>query len=168
MISDTAREDEAKAAIHFRKFRLVFLVASLGIGVGFITLSHKTVGLVLRPQYADTAWMLQLLGFRSALELFGSAAASMLFAVGVTRYAAIGNTAKLIFLAAGLTIAFGRYGLREAIWVLAASPLVHYTVMLFGLRNRVKFVLRTELACFAVFLAVVALTVLGYRGIITR
>lgn len=168
MISNTAREDRAKAAKHFRKFRSVFLLASLIMAVGFITLSHTAVGLVLRPQYAATAWMLQLLGFRSALELFGSAAATMLFAVGITRYAAVGNTAKLIFLAAGLTIAFGRYGLREAMWVLAVSPLVHYSVMLFGLRERVKFVFRTELVCFAIFVATVMLTLLGYRAIVAR
>ncbi len=168
MISNTAREDGAKAAKHFRKFRSVFLMASLVMAVGFITLSHFVVGIALRPQYAATAWMLQLLGFRSALELFGSAASAMLLAVGVTRYAALGNTAKLIFLAVGLTIAFGRYGLREAMWVLAVSPLVHYGVMLFGLRTQVKFVFRTEVACFAVFVATVVLTVIGYRAIGAR
>jgi len=168
MISNTAREDQVKAAQHFRKFRMIFLMASLIMAVGFITLSRTTVDLALRPQYADTAWMLQLLGFRSALELFGSAASAMLLAVGVTRYAAVGNTAKLIFLAAGLTIAFGRYGLREAMWVLAVSPFVHYTVMLFGLRRRVRFVFRTELVCLAIFVATVAITLLSYRAIVAR
>jgi O-antigen/teichoic acid export membrane protein len=168
MISNTAREDEAKAAKHFRKFRLVFLMASLVMAVGFITLSHTVVGLVLRPQYAATAWMLQLLGFRSALELFGSAASAMLLAVGVTRYAAIGNTAKLSFLAVGLTIAFSRFGLREAMWVLAVSPFVHYAAMLWGLRKRVRFVLWTELACLASFLATVTLTLLAYHAAVSR
>lgn len=168
MISDTAREDGAKAAKHFRKFRSVFLMASLIMAVGFITLSHTVVGLVLRPQYAATAWMLQLLGFRSALELFGSAASAMLLAVGVTRYAAIGNTAKLSFLAVGLTIAFSRFGLREAMWVLAVSPFVHYAAMLWGLQKRFRFVLWTELACLASFLATVALTLLAYHAAVSR
>ncbi len=168
MISNTAREDEAKAAAHFRKFRMVFLIASLVIGIGFITLSRAVVGLVLRPQYADTAWMLQLLGFRSALELFGSAVSAMLLAVGVTRYAAVGNTSKLIFLAIGLTIAFGHYGLRQAMWVLAVSPCVHYSVMLYGLRKKVRFAFQTELVCFSIFIVTVALTVLGYRAVITK
>jgi O-antigen/teichoic acid export membrane protein len=164
MISSTAREDGAKAAKHFRKFRMVFLMASLIMAIGFITLSHTAVRLLLRPQYAPTAWMLQLLGFRSALELFGSAASVMLLAVGVTRYAAIGNTAKMIFLAVGLTIAFSRFGLREAIWVLALSPFVHYAAMLWGLRKRFRFVVWTELFCIACFLATVALTVLAYHA----
>lgn len=159
MISDTAREDEAKAAAHFRKFRMVFLLASLTMALGFITLSHVAVRLLLRPQYAATGWMLQLLGFRSALELFGSAASAMLLAVGVSRYAAIGNTAKLIFLAIGLTIAFSRFGLREALLVLAVGPFVHYTIMLIGLHTRVKFVFRTELICVGIFLITVSLAV---------
>jgi O-antigen/teichoic acid export membrane protein len=168
MISTTAREDGAKAAKHFRKFRLVFLMASLIMAIGFITLSHLAVRVLLRPQYAPTAWMLQLLGFRSALELFGSAASVMLLAVGVTRYAAIGNTAKMIFLAVGLTIAFSRFGLREAIWVLAMSPFVHYAAMLWGLRKRFRFVLWTELFCIASFLATVALTLLAYHAVASR
>ncbi|MGH9512770.1 MAG: oligosaccharide flippase family protein [Terriglobales bacterium] len=165
MMADTAREDTAKAARHFKKFRMVFLVASAIMGVGFITLSHRVIGLVLRPQYAATAWMLQLLGFRSALELFGSAAAGMLFAVGVSRYAAIANTIKLGFLGVGLTIAFSFFGLREALWVLAVAPIAHYVPTLFGLQKRFKLVLRTELASFAAFMAVMALTVLVYRAV---
>jgi len=164
MISDTAREDGAKAGAHFRKFRLVFLLASRTMAVGFITLSRPVVGWVLRPQYAATAWMLQLLGFRAALELFGSAASAMLLAVGITRYAAIGNTARVIYLAAGLSVAFSWFGLREAIWVLAFSPLIQYVVMLVGLQKQVRFVLRTELACFGVFLLVVSLTVFLFRS----
>jgi O-antigen/teichoic acid export membrane protein len=165
MISDTARENGAKAGAHFRKFRLVFLLASVTMAVGFITLSRPVVGLVLRPQYAATAWMLQLLGFRAALELFGSAASAMLLAVGITRYAAIGNTARVIYLAVGLGIAFSWFGLREGIWVLAFSPLIQYLVMLVGLQKQVRFVLRTELACFGTFLLVVALTVFLCRSI---
>jgi O-antigen/teichoic acid export membrane protein len=165
MISDTARENGTKAGAHFRKFRLIFLLASLTLAVGFITLSRPVVGWVLRPQYAATAWMLQLLGFRSALELFGSAASAMLLAVGITRYTAIGNTARVIYLAVGLSIAFTWFGLREAIWVLAFAPMVQYVVMLAGLQKRVRFAIRTELACFGLFLLVVSVTVFLCRSI---
>jgi len=168
MISATARADGARAAAHFRKFRLVFLLASVAIAIGYITLSHLVVRLALRPEYAATAWMLQLLGFRSALELFGSAASAMLLAVGVTRYAAIGNTARMIFLAIGLTVAFSRFGLREALWVLAAAPLVHYAAMLYGLSKRVQFVFRTELLCFTIFLTTVLLSLATRYAVIAH
>ena len=133
------------------------------MAVGFITLSRPVVSLLLRPQYAATAWMLQLLGFRSALELFGSAAAGTLFALGVSRYAAIGNSTKLLFLGVGLGIAFTRYGLREALWVLALSPVAHYLPMLIGLRKRFATAMRTELTAFAVFIAIAVATALLYR-----
>ncbi len=164
MISNTARGDEGKAALHFKKFRLVFFLASVLMAVGFILLSRSAVSLLLRPQYADTAWMLQLLGFRSALELFGSAASVMLLAVGVTRYAAIGNTVKLVFLSIGLFIAFGRFGLHGAVWVLAVSPFVHYCTMLIGLSRRCKFVMSAELAYFGSFVVVATLAGLLYRA----
>jgi O-antigen/teichoic acid export membrane protein len=165
MISHTAREDTTKAAKHFRKFRMVFLLASLVMAFGFILLSHSAVRLVLRPQYAATAWMLQLLGFRSALELFGSAASAMLLAVGVTRYAAIGNASRVVFLVVGLSIAFSFFGLREAIWVLAVSPCVQYVAMLIGLHRRVSFVIRTELICVGIFLIAVSLAVFFYHSV---
>ncbi len=163
IIADSARQDTERAAKHFRKFRLVFLAASSVMAVGFITLSRPVVSLLLRPQYAATAWMLQLLGFRSALELFGSAAAGTLFALGVSRYAAIGNSTKLLFLGVGLGIAFTRYGLREALWVLALSPVAHYLPMLIGLRKRFATAMRTELTAFAVFIAIAVATALLYR-----
>jgi len=135
------------------------------MAVSFILLSHGVVKLVLRPEYAATGWMLQLLGFRSALELFGSAASAMLLAVGVTRYAAIGNSSRVIFLIIGLTIAFSFFGLKEAIWVLACSPCVQYVAMLIGLQRRCRFVIRTELVCIVIFIAVVSLSAfLCYSG----
>ena len=45
-----------------------------------------------------TVWMLQLLGVRGAIELFLSVTVSMLFALGTSKYAAVGNVLKLVFL----------------------------------------------------------------------
>lgn len=162
MISSAARDNSPRIASKFRKFRVAFLIASVAMGVGFITLGPTVVRLVLRPQYADTAWMLQLLGFRSALELFGSAAGAMLLAVGTTRYTAIGNMAKIAFLAVGLAVSFSRYGLHQALWVLALAPAVHYAVVLWGLRKTVRGVLRSELGYFAGFVGASLATVLAY------
>jgi hypothetical protein len=75
----------------------------------------------------------------------------MLFALGTSRYAAIGNAFKLVFLAIGLTIAFGRFGFREALWVLTLAPLANYVPLLFGLNRYCKPALRAELASFGAF-----------------
>ena len=68
--------------------------------------------------------MLQLLGTQWALEVFTTLAAVMLFAVGTTRFTALGNALKLAFLGVGLSIAFGKFGLHEAMWVIALAPLL--------------------------------------------
>jgi hypothetical protein len=104
--------------------------------------------------------MLQLLGIRGALELFTSVAVSMLFALGTSKYAAGGNISKLAFLALGLTLAFGRFGLHEALWVLTLAPVAQYVVILFGLKRHCALVIKTEIASFATFAITAALAML--------
>lgn len=156
MMSDSLRENREAAMRHFEKARHLLLLISSCVAVGFIVASHAFVALVLGPKYAMAGWMLQLLGVRGALELFMSATASMLFALGTSRYAAIGNVAKLIFLAIGLSIAFGWFGFREALWVLTLAPLANYLPLMFGLRRHSRVAFRVELASFGWFAATTA------------
>jgi O-antigen/teichoic acid export membrane protein len=151
MMSDSLREDPDAALRHFKKARHLLLLISTGLAIGFITCSHLFVSVVLGPKYAMTGWMLQLLGVRGAIELFTSVTASMLFALGSSKFAAIGNVLKLVFLAAGLTVAFGWFGFREALWILTLAPLANYAPLLFGLNSYCKPALRTELASFGAF-----------------
>ena len=58
----------------------------------------------------------------------------------------------VVVLCVGLSIAFGKFGFREAVWVLALSPLADYLPHLWGLRQNFKTVLGTELACLTIFL----------------
>jgi O-antigen/teichoic acid export membrane protein len=153
MMSDSLREDPVAALTHFKKARHLLLLVSTVLAIGFITCSHLFVSLLLGPKYAQAGWMLQLMGVRGAIELFTSVTVSMLFALGISRYAAIGNAYKLIFLATGLTVAFGRFGFYQAMWVLALAPLVNYIPLLFGLSRHCKPALRTELASFGAFAA---------------
>jgi O-antigen/teichoic acid export membrane protein len=163
MMSDSLRQDRNAAIGHFKRTRHLLLILSAGVALGFMVGSKWIVRLLLGPKYAMAGWMLQLLGLRGALELFMSVTASMLFALGTSRYAAIGNIAKLMFLAVGLAVAFGRFGFHEAVWVLALAPLANYAPMLFGLRRHCAPVTRTELASFAGFAAVTGLAVLVFR-----
>ncbi len=92
----------------------------------------------------------------------------MLFAFGVSRYAAIGNALKLIFLAIGLTVAFSRFGFREALWVLTLAPLANYIPLLWGLNRHCKAAIRTELVSFGAFVASSALVALVARVLLHR
>jgi O-antigen/teichoic acid export membrane protein len=159
MMSDSIRENREAAIRHFTKTRHLVLILSACMSVGFILGSNWLVHLLLGAKYAQTGWMLQLLGMRGALELFMSVTATMLFALGTSRYAAIANISKLIFLAAGLYIAFSRYGFHAALWVLALAPLANYIPMLFGLRRHCAPAMRSELAGFAAFAGITALAI---------
>ena len=77
----------------------------------------------------------------------------MLFALGTSKYAAFGNLAKLSYLAAGLTIAFGRFGFREAVWVLATSRIVAYIPLLIGFRRHFTRAFSFEIVTFLGLLA---------------
>jgi O-antigen/teichoic acid export membrane protein len=158
LIAQSVREDRNKAARHFRSVRFLLLLISASLAVGFIAGSRWIVALLLGPKYAMTGWILQLLGLRAALQLFMSIDSSVLFALGTSKYAAASNTAKLAFLAAGLGIAFGRFGFREAVWVLAVSPIFAYVPLLLGLARHFRSAMRVELASFGALLACVALT----------
>jgi len=156
MMSDSLREDRDAAIRHFAKARHLLLAVSGCVSVGFIVCSHWFVAIVLGPKYAMAGWMLQLLGVRGALELFMSATASMLFALGTSKYAAVGNIVKLIFLAAGLGVAFGWFGFREALWVLTFAPLANYVPLALGLRRHAQAAFRVEIASFGWFAAATA------------
>jgi len=158
MIAQSVREGNGKIAKNFRSVRLLLLLLCASLAVVFIAGSQWIVALLLGPKYAMTGWILQLLGVRAALQLFMSINSSMLFAVGTSRYHVAGSTAKLVFLAVGLGIAFGRFGFREAIWVLAVSPIAVYVALLVGFFRHFKSVMRVELASFGALASIAAVT----------
>jgi O-antigen/teichoic acid export membrane protein len=151
MMSASLREDRDAAANHFAKSRHLLLLVSCVASVGFIVFSNLFVSVVLGHKYEQAGWILQLMGVRGALELFMSLTVSMLFALGTSKYAAIGNVLKLLFMAVGLTVAFGWYGFRAAVWVLTLAPLVNYIPLVFGLRRHCRPLVRSEIASFSKF-----------------
>jgi O-antigen/teichoic acid export membrane protein len=162
MMSDSLREDRDRAIEHFKKARHLVLIMSACLSCGFVVGSKWFVMSLLGPKYAMAGWMLQLLGVRGALELFMSVTSSMLFALGISRYAAVGNVAKLLFLGCGLAIAFGRFGFHEALWVLTLAPLANYIPLVVGLGRQGAPAMRTELASFGIFAGITVLTMLFF------
>jgi O-antigen/teichoic acid export membrane protein len=154
MIAVSVRKNLALAATQYQKARLTLLVASGAVAAGSIIGGNFIVIHLLGPKYAMAGWMLQLLGFRAALELFTSLTTQMLFALGTSKYAAAGNVCKLLFLAVGLTVAFTKFGFYAAVWVLALSSLFAYIPLLYGIKTHFRQALKGELAAFAAFIAV--------------
>lgn len=162
-ISESARTDRESAGIYLKRARSLLLVASISIAVGFILFSKAIVAFLLGPRFAMAGWMLQFLGFRAGVELFGTAAGMTLFGLGISRYAAYGNTSKLVFLGIGLFVAFEWFGFRQAMWVLAISPVAHYIPNLFGLKRYLRPAVASEVYSFLIFISCAAATVLVLR-----
>lgn len=142
----------------FRRVRLAIVGGSICVGVIFIVGGKWIVAMLLGPKFVPAGWILQLLGFRAAIDLFTSITTQMLFALGTSRYAAFGNLSKLVFLAIGLTIAFAKFGFHQAVWVLAISSIAAYVPLLIGLRRYLRKAFPTEVLGFTVVLLVLGMT----------
>lgn len=170
MIAASVRTGPAYVAVQYRKARLLLLLLTSVMAVTFIIGGNWIVATMLGPKYLPAGWMLQLLGLRAALEVFTSVTTQMLFALGISRYAAASNLAKLAFLAVGLTIALTKYGFYQALWVLAIAPIAAYLPSLWGIRQNFRAVYRLEVLTFGVLLscsivAIVVMRMFGHIGI---
>jgi O-antigen/teichoic acid export membrane protein len=165
MIASSARESRDVAARHYAKTKHILLVICGCLALTFIGGGKGIVAILLGPKYLMAGWIVQLTGFRAALELFTSATTQMLFALGTSKYAAYGNLAKLAFLASGLTVAFWKFGFHEAIWVLALSPIFAYIPLLFGIRRHFRTALWTEVTTFTLLVGAAGLSALLFRSV---
>jgi O-antigen/teichoic acid export membrane protein len=163
LIARSAREEPQTTTRYYRRARLCFLGISLLMVTAFVGLSRPLVALLLPPQYAMTGWMLQMLGVRAAFDVFGAPASALLLASGLSVYSAAGNVTRLLFMAAGLYVAFSAFGLPEAVFVLAMSPVaIYFPAMVVGIARHFKDLLGIELAAFSCFLAAVGLMAFGW------
>jgi O-antigen/teichoic acid export membrane protein len=153
MISRSIREDRVTAANHFKKAKLVFLVVSIFLGVGFVGFGQKIVAILLPSKFEMTGWMLAWLGFRAAQQIFVAPTSSLILAFGDSKYPAIANGVRLLLMVSGLWLAFTRFGLHEAIAVLAISSALAYLVLIPALIRHQPTVVWFELSSFALFLA---------------
>ena len=110
------------------------------------------------PKYADTKWMLQLLGVRAAIDIIGTPTTCMLFCIGVSRDSAITNTLRLVLMVGGLLISFQYFGVFAAVLVLVLAPLAAYPVIMIGLMRRQRQLALIEGLSFVIFLAGVGAT----------
>jgi O-antigen/teichoic acid export membrane protein len=157
VMARSVRKDRDAAAGHFRSARYVFLALGIVLSMGFIAYSHRIVGILLPPKYAMTAWMLQFMGFRAGLEIFAAPSSSLILACGDSKYAAIMNTSRLVLMVGGVWFAFAKFGIYQAIVVLAFVPLIVYPIVIFGVTRHLRRTLWVELVCFALFIAASAI-----------
>ena len=153
MIATAMREGTDSAVRRYKKTRLVFTVLSIVIGVGSVAYGPRIVAILLSSKYAMTGWMLQLLGWRAAQDVFASPTANLMLASGNSRVAAASNVVRMTAMLSGLAIAFSKYGIHAAIAVLAFSGVFGYFVYLYSLGKYLRPAVWTETAEFALFVA---------------
>jgi O-antigen/teichoic acid export membrane protein len=165
LISRSIRTDRLKATRYFEASRVVFLTLAVILGAGFIAYSNKLVTVLLPTKYAMTGWMLQLLGFRAALQVFAAPTSNLLLACGDSTRGAIANTIRSVSMVIGVWVGFTHYGLRVAVAVLACSYFVAYLVLIPGVRQHLRPALGAEVRGFAVFVLLMAVsTIIPWPG----
>ena len=146
------RESEERARRLYRFGKWAFTALALAFVWGAVFVAPPAIALLkLRPTFAGLAWMVPLLGLRSALDIFGLPSSSLLFASGAPRYATGLNVGRLFMLVGGLYLTVGRWGLHGAIWVLIGAGAISYLILLPGIRRHMANGMPTEVATLIVF-----------------
>jgi O-antigen/teichoic acid export membrane protein len=156
MISQTVRTSPTATVRDFLRARRVFFAVGLLAGIGFLGCGKPLVTLLLNSKYQMAGWMLQFLGLRVALETFASPVSNLILASGESKYSAAGNATRVVLMVAGLSIAFARFGVREAIMALIFAQAVSYLPLISGLRRVLPEVAQTELRWYGVLLLLLA------------
>jgi O-antigen/teichoic acid export membrane protein len=157
IISGTARTSAIETTRDFMRARRIFLAAGLVTAFGFLACSKPLVKLLLPPKYAMAGWMLQALGVRVALDVFAAPASTVLLAYGQSKYSAAGSTSRLLFMGAGLWVAFTYFGIHQGVFSLLVAQSLSYFPLILGLARVLPGVGRTELRFYVIFLAILSL-----------
>lgn len=160
MISASVRAGQRETIRDFVWARQLFFAIAMVAGLGFLAFAKPFVSLVLSPEYRMTGWMLQLLGLRVAMDLFAAPASSLILAYGQSRYTAAGNSTRMLFMLAGLPIAFGYFGIQAAIFALIVAQVLSYFPLIVGMRRLLPEVGGSELRWYGAFILLLGLAAL--------
>lgn len=138
LIARLCRDDPDRAILQFRRTKLIAFALALGAAAVCILGGPLAVKLLLKPEYKPAGPMLQLLGFRAAVEILTGPTVNMLFAAGQSRFAATGNLLRLAVMIPGLWIALRYFSIDEAIWVLTLAPFAAYLATLHAIYRHVR------------------------------
>jgi O-antigen/teichoic acid export membrane protein len=153
MMSRWLRDDPAVAPRQYARARWAFTALSLCWAGGAILLGPILVKLLrLNASFSGLGWMVQFLGFRSALDVLATPLSGLLLATGSSKLSARASTVRLLVMMAGLALTVPRWGLHGAILALCGASLVSYLAMLPGTNRLLPGVAKLELGNFAIFL----------------
>lgn len=166
MISKSVRESHESAVADFRKVRKLFFAVAVVAAIGFLALGNPVVKLVLSSKYSMTGWMLQILGLRVALEMFSIPPSNLILAYGKTKYSAVANVSRLLFMVSGVWIALTHFGIREAVIALVVAQVLSYIPLIWGMKRLMPEVTGAELRWYVLLLVLIcAASLIHWPGI---
>lgn len=154
LLASWGRDSEEAIRKQFRRVKWMFTGLAICVSGGAILISPFIIQLLhFNKSFSSLGWMVQILGIRAALDVFGLPVSNGLLAAGETRYAAVANVVRLSVLATGLflTLHVFHAGLSGAIWVLVLAPVLAYGTLMPGLARHIRGMLLLEAGTFLVF-----------------
>jgi O-antigen/teichoic acid export membrane protein len=139
------------------KYRFYVLAAgslflSLVVNFGGPIITH-----IYDKRYVDTGWMIPILALGLWHTLMYATIGDILFALGKSKYNAIGTACFCITMFTALPLAFHFYGLRGAIISVAAGDFPFYLVLTWGVWKEKVSVWRQDIYSTAMFLGFLGL-----------
>jgi O-antigen/teichoic acid export membrane protein len=160
MMSSWLRDEPSAAFRQYFRARWMFTGLAICFAAGSILVGPLFVRLLhLNASFAALGWIVQMLGFRAAVDILATPLSNLLLASGASHYSARGNAIRLTATIVGLIVALPRWGLSGAVFALCGAQLLAYTSVLPGSNRLLPGVVRLELAHVLIFLVASAVGV---------
>jgi O-antigen/teichoic acid export membrane protein len=134
------------------KYRFYVLAAGSLILSTVVNFGGPIITHIYDKRYVDTGWMIPILALGLWHTLMYATIGDILFALGKSKYNAIGTACFCITMFIALPICFHFYGLRGAIISVAAGDFPFYLVLTYGVWKEKVSVWRQDLYSTAMFL----------------
>jgi O-antigen/teichoic acid export membrane protein len=133
-LSSAVRAGSEQGERNYRKAKWLFTWLGLAIAWGGALLGPPIVAVMnLGETFQGLGAMVQILGLRAGLEIYGTTTGTALFAMGAARYSSFANTVRLVTIVGGLLLVLPLWGLAGAFVILIGAPLVAYGALMPGL-----------------------------------
>lgn len=140
--------------LRYRRYALLIGAALLSI---MVVWGDLVILKLYKPAYAEAAWMVPILAVGLWHTLMYYTTQPVLFSLGKSKYNAVGNAVYCFTMLTAIPLAFHFWGLRGAVWAVAAGDFPLYLVLQFGaVREGIK-PLRQDFQMTLAFLAMLGI-----------
>ncbi len=124
--------------------------------IAMVGCAPELIDILYDPRYAGAAWMLQLLGFATWVQIPQASSGSLMLAMGIPRWIAIANGVKFVGLVICLPLGWYFFGTAGAIAGLGGAEVFRYVTLAIAVRGLKLSALRADIIA-TLFVATVTL-----------